>query len=253
MTLVVHRTPTPVAYQVVAAVLRPVMRGLTRYEVTGLEHVPESGGFIVTPNHVSHADPFPWAHVLYNRGVAPVFLAKSTLFDAPVVGTIMRHAKQVRVDRESPTAAQSLAPAVRALAAGECVAVYPEGSLTRDPDLWPMRGKSGAARLALQSGAPVIPIAQWGPQDLLPRYAKVPRISRHRWRIRIRFGPPVDLADLQAAPVTSTAVATATDRIMAAVTHELEQLRGEQAPTERFDPRAHGLRPTGDYRPGGSS
>lgn len=253
MTVVVHRTPTPVAYQFVAAVLRPMMRGLTRYEVTGVEHLPEEGGFIVTPNHVSHIDPFPWAHVLYNQGIAPVFLAKSTLFDAPVVGTLMRHAKQVRVDRESATAAQAVAPAIRSLEEGECVAVYPEGSLTRDPDLWPMRGKSGAARLALHSGAPVIPIAQWGPQDLLPRYAKVPHLSRHRTRIRIRFGPPVDLTDLRTHPVTPAHIAQGTDRIMQAITHELEHLRGERAPTLRFDPKAHGLRATGDYRPGGSS
>ena len=117
MTLVLHRTPTPAAYRFVAGVLRPMMRGLSRYEVSGLEHVPDGGGFIVTPNHVSHIDPFPWTHVLYNRGIAPVFLAKSALFDAPLIGTMMRHAKQVRVDRESATAAEALAPAIRALEA----------------------------------------------------------------------------------------------------------------------------------------
>jgi len=253
VTLVLHRTPTPAAYRFVAGVLRPMMRGLSRYEVSGLEHVPDGGGFIVTPNHVSHIDPFPWTHVLYNRGIAPVFLAKSALFDAPLVGTIMRHAKQVRVDRESPTAVQAIAPAIRALEAGECVAVYPEGSLTRDPGMWPMRGKSGAARLALHAGCPVIPIAQWGPQDLLAPYAKMPRVALRRTPIRIRFGPPVDLADLQTDPVTSANIAKGTERIMQAITHELEELRGERAPVERFDPKAHGLRTTGDYRSGGPS
>lgn len=253
VTLVVHRTPTPVAYRALSGILRPMLRGVTRYEVIGLEHIPADGGFLVTPNHVSHIDPLPWAHVLYNHGCAPVFLAKSTLFDTPGVGTILRHAGQVRVDRERPTAAQALAPAIAALDAGKCVAVYPEGSLTRDPDQWPMRGKTGVARLALQSGAPIIPIAQWGAQGLLPPYAKVPRVSRHRTRVRIRFGPPVDLADLRTDPVTSVAIATATDRIMAAITHELEELRGAKAPATRFDPKAHGLRPTGDYRSGGPS
>ncbi len=251
--MVVHRTSTPVVYRWVAALLRPVMRAVSRYEVTGLEHVPESGGFIVAPNHVSHIDPLPWAHVLYNRGQAPVFLAKSTLFDTPVVGTVLRHAKQVRVDRETASAASSLDRAVRALEAGECVGVYPEGSLTRDPDQWPMRGKTGAARLALRSGRPVIPLALWGPQDLLAPYARVPHVSRRRARIMIRFGPPVDLSDLRSVPMTAEAVTTATDRIMQAITHELEELRGQRAPTERFDPKAHGLRTTGDYRPGGSS
>ena len=248
--MVVHRTHTPVIYRMAAGLLRAGMRATSRYEVTGLEHVPDAGGFIVTPNHVSHIDPFPWAHVLYNRGISPVFLAKSTLFDTPVVGWVLRHAKQVRVDRETARAGDALAHAVRALEAGECVVVYPEGSLTRDPDLWPMRGKTGAARLALLSGAPIIPIAQWGPQDLLPRYAKRPRLSRRRTTMRIRFGPPVDLTDLQGQSITGPLVTTATDRIMAAITHELEELRGQRAPATRFDPKAHGLRVTGNYRPG---
>lgn len=251
--MVVHRTPTPVMYRLVAAVLRPAMRAVFRYEVSGLEHLPESGGFIVTPNHVSHLDALPWADVLYGRGQAPVFLTKSALFDTPVVGTVLRHAKQVRVDRETADAASSLDPAVRALEAGECVGVYPEGSLTRDPDEWPMRGKTGAARLALRSGRPVIPLALWGPQEVLAPYAKVPHVSRHRTRAMIRFGPPVDLADLRTQPVTVVAVRTATDRIMHAITHELEALRDQRAPAERFDPKAHGLPTTGDYRSGGSS
>ena len=140
--------------------------------------------------------------------------------------------------------------AVRALDAGECVVIYPEGSLTRDPDLWPMRGKTGAARLALQSGAPVIPVAQWGPQDLLPRYSRRPRLSRHRVRMQVRFGPPVDLDDLRAQPAKGAAVTAATDRIMQAITTELETVRGERAPAERFDPKAHGMSVTGDYRSG---
>ena len=208
--MVVHRTHTPVMYRVAAGLLRGAMRVVARYEVSGLEHVPEEGGFLITPNHISHVDPFPWAHVLYNRGYSPVYLAKSTLFDTPVVGWVLRHAKQVRVDRETSSAGEALVPAVRALGEGECVVVYPEGSLTRDPDLWPMRGKTGAARLALQSGAPVIPVAQWGPQELLPRYAKRPRLSRHRRLMRVRFGPPVDLDDLRDQPLNAPTVTAAT-------------------------------------------
>lgn len=251
--MVLHRTPTPVMYRVAANVIRLGMRAVAKYEVSGLEHVPIEGGFIIAPNHVSHIDPFPWAHVLYNRGHSPVFLAKSSLFDTPFVGWVMRQTKQVRVDRETGRAGEALVHAVRALEDGACVVVYPEGSITRDPDLWPMRGKSGVARLALRSGVPVVPIAQWGPQDLLPPYSAVIRPSRHRRLMHIRFGPPVDLADLRGRPTTAKEAATATDRIMQAITHELEQLRGKRAPTERFDPKAHGLRTTGDYRPGGSS
>lgn len=247
--MVAHRTPIPVIYRLVAAVLRPLMRLLTRYEVSGTEHVP-AGGFIATINHVSHADPFPFAHVLYDRGIAPVFLAKRELFDTPVVGWVMRRARQVPVYRESHAAGVALRAAVAALAKGECVAVYPEGSITRDPDLWPMRGKSGAARLAIESGCPVVPVVQWGIQDLLPPYATVPRAWRggRRTRVQIRFGAPVDLADLPRRPDDRAVVQAAADRIMLAITRELEVLRGERAPTDRFDPAAHGLRATGDYR-----
>lgn len=191
--------------------------------------------------------------MLYNQGRAPVFLAKASLFEVPVIRSVMRHTRQVRVDRETEIAGRSLAPAIRAIEAGECVAVYPEGSLTHDPDLWPMRSKTGAARLALQAGCPVIPIAQWGTQDLLAPYARRPTISRRRTLVRIRFGPPVVLDDLRSGTVTRAAIRTGTDRIMQALTHELEELRGERAPATRFDPKAHGLRSTGDYRSGGKS
>lgn len=233
-------------YRFVADVLRPLLRVLTPYSVSGLEHVPTAGGFIVTPNHISYFDPFPWAHTLYNRGSAPVFLAKNELFDSRWLGPIMRGAAQVPVYRESATAASALRDAVQALDEGHCVAVYPEGSLTRDPDLWPMRGKTGAARLALESRAPVIPVAQWGPQEVLPRYGKVPRLFP-RTTIHIRFGAPVDLSDLYDREPTVEVVMDATDRIMAAITRELEELRGERAPAVRFDPKAHGLSATGNY------
>lgn len=245
--MVVHRTPVPPAYRAVADVLRPLLRLITRYEVSGVEHIPAEGGFIVTPNHISYADPFPWAHTLYNRGIAPVFLAKSELFATPGLGLVLRKAGQVPVHRESRDAVHALRSAVAALAAGHCIAVYPEGTLTRDPDLWPMRGKSGAARLAIEAGCPVIPVAQWGPQDLLAPYGKVPRMLG-RTTIQIRFGPPVDLSDLPATPHDRHVVAAANERIMQAITTELEQLRGETAPTTRFDPVVHGLPTTGSYR-----
>lgn len=99
----------------------------------------------------------------------------------------------------------------------------------------------------------MIPVAQWGTQELLPRYAKRPRLSRHRRLMQVRFGPPVDLGDLRDQPLKAPTVTASTARIMAAITTELEVLRGERAPAERFDPKAHGLRVTGDYRSGEQS
>ncbi|GAA3619412.1 lysophospholipid acyltransferase family protein [Marihabitans asiaticum] len=248
--MVEHRTPVPPMYRFVANVLRPPLRLLMDYSVRGLENLPESGGFIVTPNHLSYADPFPWAHVLYDRGIAPVYLAKSELFDSAVLGYILRHAGQVPVERETSSAAEVLGRAVQALDRGQCVAIYPEGTLTRDPDLWPMRGKTGAARLALEARCPVIPIAQWGPQEILAPYGRLPRLFP-RTTIHVRYGPPVDLSDLYDDGTPSAeACVEATNRIMRGITDELEVLRGERAPAVRFDPRAHGMPLTGDYTRG---
>ena len=120
--------------------------------------------------------------------------------------------------------------------------IYPEATITRDPDLWPMRGKSGAARIALETGCPVVPIGQWGAQEILPPYTKKPFLFPRK-KIIARVGPPVDLSDLAAKePRTPEIIAEATDRIMAAITHEIEQIRGMEAPDERYDMRIHGDR-----------
>ena len=151
------------------------------------------------------------------------------------------------VHRESTEAATALREAVAALDGGRCVAIYPEGTLTRDPELWPMRGKTGAARLALESRHPVIPVAQWGPQEVIPEYAHVPKLFPRK-TIHIRFGPPVELDDLYGPRPTMEAVMEATDRIMGAITRELEEIRGERAPAVRFDPKAHGMAVTGNFK-----
>ena len=115
------------------------------------------------------------------------------------------------------------------------MAIYPEATLTRDPDLWPMVGKTGAARVALETGAPVIPVAQWGPQELLPPYTKrphlFPRKTMHVWA-----GPPVDLDDVRGRPVDAALLREVTERIMAAITELLEEIRGEQAPAVAVRP-----------------
>jgi 1-acyl-sn-glycerol-3-phosphate acyltransferase len=113
------------------------------------------------------------------------------------------------------------------------VVVYPEGTITRDPNLWPMAGKSGAARVALQSGCPLIPMAQWGAQEVIRPYAKELRLFPRKC-MRVRFGPPIDLDDLRDAPITSSVLAIATERLMAGITQLLADIRDEEAPKERF-------------------
>lgn len=227
------RTQTPLAYRGVIATLRPVLARMTRQEWSGGEHLPETGGFIVAGNHISEIDPFMVAHYLVNHGWAPRFLAKSGLFDIPVVGRALHSLGQVPVYRGTRQASESLRAAAEAVEGGDCVVIMPEGTLTRDPDLWPMKAKNGVGRLALLTGAPVIPIAQWGVQNLLPRYARRPRGLLSRHTMHVRAGAPVELSDL--ADRTDSAAATeATKRIMTALTEVLGEIRQEEPPAERF-------------------
>lgn len=234
-------------YRLAVVILRPLLMALTKQDWRGWEHIPETGGAVVVTNHVSHVDPLSFAHFLYDSGRLPRFLGKSSLFEVPFVRSVLAGAKQIPVYRETGTAALAYSAAVDAVRRGELVAIYPEATLTRDPDLWPMVGKTGAARVALETGAPVVPVAQWGAQDLLPPYAKrlhvFPRKTMH-----VYAGPPVDLDDLRGRPIDADLLKEASERIMAAITSILEELRGEKAPPTRFDPRAAGLPRTGNPR-----
>jgi len=149
------------------------------------------------------------------------------------------------VHRLTTDASSSYTAAVAAVEAGECVIVYPEGTITRQPDLWPMRGKTGAARIALSSGVPVIPVAQWGAQRILAPYTKRPRLLPRK-TIHMSAGAPVELDDLRAVPLTPAVLQEATGRIMAEVTRLLEDIRGESAPAERYDPQVTGVRLIGN-------
>jgi 1-acyl-sn-glycerol-3-phosphate acyltransferase len=240
------------AYRLAEALVRPVVLALTRRDWRGAEHLPRHGGFIAAGNHVSHVDPLTFGHFLFDNGCPPRFLGKEEVFRVPVVGRIITGAGQIPVLRESEDAGRALSSAMAAVRAGECVAIYPEATLTRDQDLWPMVGKTGAARIALATGCPVIPIAQWGPQRILPPYSKRPRLLP-RTLVHVWAGPPVDLsgfrsvADPASDPASDPAtLRAATEAIMSAITALLEQIRGEPAPAQRWDPRQHDLPLTGN-------
>jgi 1-acyl-sn-glycerol-3-phosphate acyltransferase len=175
----------------------------------------------------------------------PRYLAKPGLFKNPAMSRFLTAAGQIPVERLSKNAKGAFDAAVAAVRSGEAVVVYPEGTLTRDPDLWPMAGKSGAARIALETGCPVIPIGQWGAHDLLYPYAKRPRLFP-RTQITMKVGDPVPLDDLREQPHTVQTINEATRRIMAALTDLVAELRHETAPAERFDPRKSGVRETGN-------
>lgn len=233
------------AVNFVATVVRPTLDVMTSHTWIDGTRIPADGGCIVVANHISHLDPLLTAHFVYDHGRIPRYLAKSSLFHTRFVGTVLGSAGQIPVERLSRNAIGAYDAAVRAVHEGECVVVYPEGTLTRDPDLWPMTGKSGAARIALATGVPVIPLGHWGAQDVLAPYAKRPHLFPRK-HVVMKAGDPVPIDDLRAKKQTPEVVTETTERIMTAITDIVAELRGEQPPAERFDPRIHGVKPIGN-------
>jgi 1-acyl-sn-glycerol-3-phosphate acyltransferase len=223
-------------YRFAAVICKPPLLVLIKRDWRGIENMPADGGFITVVNHNSHIDPFAYAHFQYNTGRVPRFLAKSGLFRKGLVGAAMRGTGQIPVYRESTDALSAFRAAIDAVERGECVAFYPEGTLTRDPNGWPMTGKTGAARVALQTKCPVIPVAQWGANELLPPYAKKPNLWPRKTH-HVLAGPPVDLSRFYDREMTPELLKEVTEVLMAAVTRQLEQIRGEKAPAVPYDPR----------------
>jgi 1-acyl-sn-glycerol-3-phosphate acyltransferase len=210
-------------------VVKPVITLWTRRTWTGMENVPASGGVIIVPNHLSHADPLVGAHYIYDAGRWPQFLGKASVFKVPVIGWIIKQCLQIPVERGSVDAARSLEKLVAAIEDGGAVVVYPEGTTTKEPDLWPMRGKTGAARLALATGAPVVPIVMWGPQKIFdPRTSKIS--LRPRIPVTVSAGPPVDLSRWAGSPPTKAVLDEMTDEIMLRLRDMLAEIRGGTPP-----------------------
>lgn len=230
-----------------AAILKPLFFFTTKPRWVDGTKIPATGGCVIAMNHLSHVDPLTAAHFCYDHGRLPRYLAKAGLFKNKVLGYFLRAAGQIPVERATRSAVGAYDAAVKAIGEGECVVVYPEGTITRDPDLWPMVGKSGAARIALDTGCPVIPVGQWGAQNLLPPYSKRPDLFPRK-EIHIVVGDPVDLSDLTDRPRDAAAIAEANRRIMAAITELVEEIRHERAPLERFDPRKAGVSEIGNPR-----
>ncbi|MCA5893652.1 1-acyl-sn-glycerol-3-phosphate acyltransferase [Isoptericola sp. NEAU-Y5] len=232
--------PDSRAYRAVAVVVRNLMFALVRYDWDrGEENLPRDGGFIAAANHVTEFDALTLAHYMFDKGYEPRILAKRGLFTTPLVGWALRATRMIPVDRGTAAAARSLEAAGEQLGDGACVTILPEGTLTRDPDLWPMEGKTGLARMALASKLPVVPVAQWGAHEFLPRYGRVPRLFGRKKTVTIVAGPPVDLSDLYDRPVDSQVLRQVTDRVMDAITAQLAEIRQETPPAARFDLRRH--------------
>ncbi len=223
---------------------------MARYRFTPQSQLPRSGPFILAPNHYSEIDPIAMGAAVWHLGRLPRFMAKASLFKVPVLGWLMRASGQVPVEREGAGRGTGTGGALGAAGSliknDSGVIVYPEGTLTRDPDLWPMRGKSGAVRLALESGIPLIPVAHWGTQKLMPRYGK--KIHPFpRKTIEVSVGEPLDLSKYRAGHIDQKAINAATAELMKAITDLLADLRGETPPPERWDPNKHQQSETGRF------
>ncbi|WP_022880354.1 1-acyl-sn-glycerol-3-phosphate acyltransferase [Microbacterium sp. B19] len=233
----------PSAFWPLAVVVVPLVGLFARIELRGVENLPREGAYVLAPNHNSEFDPLIVAVAVWRVGRAPRFMAKESLFKVPVLGAALRATGMVPVPRTSASANQSIKAAQDIARDGRGVIVYPEGTLTRDPGLWPMRGKTGAVRLALGGDLPLIPLAQWGVQQILPRYGKL-RFPR-RSHVIVEFGPALDLSEFRATATQPATLTRATDVLMARIAEMLSALRGAPAPAERWNPSQHGQNETG--------
>jgi 1-acyl-sn-glycerol-3-phosphate acyltransferase len=213
---------------------RPLVSVLVRNKWAGKENIPRTGPVIIAPNHMSYADWGTDAVFFHGAGRYPTFMIKSSAFKVPFIGRMLYGCGQIPVNRGAKDAALSLKQAEEALNQGAAVIIYPEGTATRDPDLWPMVAKTGVARLALATGAPVIPVARWGTQNVLPYGSKKPKLWP-RQTVRTVAGKPVDLSEWAGKQTSAKALRAATDAIMADVTALVASLRGEEPPAIAFD------------------
>ncbi|HEY3866713.1 MAG TPA: lysophospholipid acyltransferase family protein [Actinocrinis sp.] len=240
-----RRAPKPgAAFTFIASIVRPLLATLCKRDWRGRENVPREGGVIVVANHYSFFDPISLGHFLVCSGRTPRFMAKAGVFKNPVLGRLFKAAGQIPVHRDTREAAHALRDAIAAVERGELVIMYPEGTMTKDPDLWPMAGKSGAARMALRTGAPILPVAQWGAQEVFAPYSKSPKFFPRK-TLKVTAGPLIDLVSIVGKEITSTSLAAGTELIMDTLTGMLAEIRGEEPPAVRFDPAAAAQPPAG--------
>jgi 1-acyl-sn-glycerol-3-phosphate acyltransferase len=233
---VANPQPVQPVYRWVARVGGWLLRRLVDRDWDAAACLPSSGGVIVVSNHISNFDPLCLGQYLIWNGRWPRAMIKADIFTMPVLGRLATATGQIPVERGTERAEEALARAGEALARGECVLIYPEGTITADPDTWPMTAYPGAARLALATGAPVIPVGQWGANFVMPGKKLVRPRFRPRRTVSFRAGPAVSLDDL-AGRRADDDVQRASERIMAAITALVGELRGEAPPAEVYDLR----------------
>ncbi|WP_043511856.1 MULTISPECIES: 1-acyl-sn-glycerol-3-phosphate acyltransferase [unclassified Actinoplanes] len=229
----------PLLWRFLLALSRVVIAPVCRLRVSG--SVPaelRSGPVILAANHVSPFDPLVLVAACHRVGLAPRIMITGGLFDAPVVGAAMRACGHIRVDRGTARVAEALPAAAQALKDGATVLLYPEGRIGLDPWMWPERGKTGVARMAAATDAPVVPVAQWGAHRVLP-YEAPTRIGRALLRalftrpvVRVGFGAQVDVSGLSGS--AGAQAMRATRLIMEGIDAALAPLRADEMQLPRY-------------------
>ena len=223
--------PAGLAWWVVMAILYTPFSMMFKLKQLNAKKIPQTGPAIIVLNHIAHLDPLAISKFVFDAGRRPRFMAKQAIFDAPVAGFAMKRMGHIPVKRESIDANDALSAAVKALQNGGVIILHPEGTVTRDPDGWPMQAKTGAARLAqLCPDVPVIPIAQWGFQEQINFYTKkfkfFPR-AKHTASV----GDPIDLSAFKGRGTDAKTLHEMTDVIMKRLRHDLAEMRGVPEPT----------------------
>lgn len=231
-----------------AWVLWPWVRLLYRLNVTGKENLPKGTGYVLASNHVTTVDAMAVAFMMFfNLGRAPHFLAKEGLFKTPIVGPVLLACGQIPVFRSGRGNSDPMESAYKVLRAGHVIGIFPEGSLTREPNQWPMRARTGAIRLALETGVPIVPMGQWGTEVVMDTYSS--KIFPKPWhKVNMIIGKPIDLSKYHGKKVSVEEMVALSDEVMVEITKIVEQLRGKKAPAKRFVPSEHGLPEHGNFK-----
>jgi 1-acyl-sn-glycerol-3-phosphate acyltransferase len=231
-----------------AHILRPFVRLLYKVEVTGTENLPKSGGYVLAANHVTTLDALAVAYMMYFRlHRAPHFLAKEGLFRTPIVGPVLLACGQIPVFRSGRNNTDPMQSAYDVLNAGHTIGIFPEGTLTREPNQWPMRARTGAIRLSLETGVPIIPVGQWGTEAVMETYSS--KIRPKPWhKVRIVIGKPISMDPYKDKKMSTEDLVELSDQVMVEITKIVEELRGEKAPAKRFVPSEHGLPEHGNFK-----
>ena len=242
----IPKSENTIAFRVIAYFLGSVLRLMFNVKTEGLENLPR-GGYVLVGNHLSYLDPLAFAYsVFFHMKRIPHYLAKESLFRVPILKQVLPKVGQIPVFRTGNSNEDAMRAAKEFLRAGQVVVVFPEGTLTRDPELWPMRGKNGAVRMAAELNIPIVPAAHWGVDKVMGNYDKKFRPNPFH-TVRVKIGKPMDFSHLGTNPTTAQ-LNEATQQLMNEVAGLVGQMRGETPPAKRWDPTENSQDEIGNFR-----